>query len=177
MVNLYGPGDNFDPRSSHVIPALIKKCVDAMSNSASRIPINDSRIPINDSRITNNEFRISNFDSRSTTVEVWGTGKATREFFYVEDAAEAIILAMERYNKSDPVNIGAGFEISIKELVELIVELTGYKGRIIWDKTKPDGQPRRMLDTTKAHREFGFKAKTDFKEGLRKTIEWYKKSL
>ena len=154
-VNLYGPGDNFDPKSSHVIPALIKKCVDAMSN--------------NESRITNND--------RPPEVVVWGTGKATREFFYVEDAAEAIVLAMERYNKSDPVNIGAGFEISIKELVELIVELTDFKGRIIWDKLKPDGQPRRMLDTTKAHKEFGFKAKTDFKEGLRKTIEWYKKSL
>jgi GDP-L-fucose synthase len=151
-VNLYGPGDNFDPKSSHVIPALIKKCVDAMSN---------------------NEFRFTNSDSRSTTVEVWGTGKATREFFYVEDAAEAIVLAMERYNKSDPINIGAGFEISIKELVELIVELTGFKGRIIWDKSKPDGQPRRMLDTTKAFAEFGFKAKTSFEEGLKKTIEWY----
>jgi len=133
-VNLYGPGDNFDPRSSHVIPALIKKCIDAMSD--------------NEFRITNNEPQIT----------VWGTGKATREFFYVEDAAEAIILAMERYNKSDPINIGAGFEISIKELVELIVELIGFNGRIIWDKSKPDGQPRRMLDTTKAFTEFGFKA-------------------
>jgi len=154
-VNLYGPGDNFDPRSSHVIPALIKKCVDTMSN--------------NESRITNND--------RPPEVVVWGTGTATREFFYVKDAAEAIVLAMERYNKSDPVNVGAGFEISIKELVELIVELTGFKGQIIWDKTKPDGQPRRMLDTTKAFKEFGFKAKTDFREGLKKTIEWYKKSL
>jgi len=152
-VNLYGPGDNFDPKSSHVIPALIKKMVDAMAN--------------NEFQITNNEPQIT----------VWGTGKATREFFYVEDAAEAIILATERYNKSDPINIGAGFEIHIKELVKLIVELTGFKGRIIWDKSKPDGQPRRMLDTTKAFKEFGFKAKTDFKEGLRKTIEWYKKSL
>jgi len=133
-VNLYRPGDNFNPRSSHVIPALIKKCVDAMSN---------------------NEFRIMNNEPQIT---VWGTGKATREFFYVKDAAEAIILAMERYNKSDPANIGAGFEISIKELVELIVELTDFKGRIIWDKSKPDGQPRRMLDTTKAFAEFGFKA-------------------
>ncbi len=149
-VNLYGPGDNFDPRSSHVIPALIKKCIDAMSN--------------NEFRITNNEPQIT----------VWGTGKATREFFYVEDAAEAIILAMERYNKSDPVNIGAGFEISIKELVELIVELTDFKGRIVWDKTRPDGQPRRMLDTSKAEKEFGFKAKTGFEEGLKKTIEWYR---
>jgi GDP-L-fucose synthase len=105
---------------------------------------------------------------------VWGTGKATREFFYVEDAAEAIILAMERYNKSDPVNIGAGFEISIKELVELIVELTDFKGRIVWDKTRPAGQPRRMLDTSKAEKEFGFKAKTGFEEGLKKTIKWYR---
>jgi len=145
-VNLYGPGDNFDPRSSHVIPALIKKCVDAMSD---------------------NEPQIA----------VWGTGKATREFFYVEDAAEAIILAMERYDKSDPVNIGAGFEISIKELARLIVELSGFRGSIIWDKSKPDGQPRRMLDTTRAFTEFGFKAKTSFEEGLKKTIEWYKKSL
>ena len=150
-VNLYGPGDNFDPRSSHVIPALIKKCVDAMSN--------------NDLQITNND--------RLPEVVVWGTGKATREFFYVEDAAEAIILAMEKYNKSDPVNIGAGFEISIKDLVGLIVKLTGFKGKILWDKTKPDGQPRRMLDTTKALREFGFTAKTGFEEGLKKTIEWY----
>jgi len=125
--------------------------------------------PIPDSRITNNE--------RPPEVVVWGTGKATREFFYVEDAAEAIVLAMERYNKSDPVNIGAGFEIPIKELVELIVELTGFKGRIIWDKSKPDGQPRRMLDTSKAEQEFGFKAKTDFSEGLKKTVDWYKKSL
>ena len=145
-VNLYGPGDNFDPRSSHVIPALIKKCVDALSNNEPQITI-------------------------------WGTGKATREFFYVEDAAEAIILAMERYDKSDPVNIGAGFEISIKELARLIVELSGFKGSIIWDESKPDGQPRRMLDTTKAFTEFGFKAKTSFEEGLKKTIEWYKKSL
>lgn len=144
-VNLYGPGDNFDPGSSHVIPALIKKCVDAIANQEEEIV-------------------------------VWGTGKATREFFYVEDAAEAIILATERYNKSDPVNIGAGFEISIKDLVELIVELTGFQGRIRWDTSKPDGQPRRMLDTSKAYHEFGFKAKTDFREGLKKTIEWYKHS-
>jgi GDP-L-fucose synthase len=141
-VNLYGPGDNFDPRSSHVIPALIKKCVDAKMN-------------------------------KEKEIVVWGTGKATREFFYVEDAAEAIILATEKYNKSNPVNIGAGFEISIKELVDLIVELTGYKDRIIWDSSKPDGQPRRMLDTTKAFTEFGFRARTDFREGLKKTIDWY----
>jgi len=157
-VNLYGPGDNFDPKSSHVIPALIKKCVDAMSN--------------NEFRITNSEFGITNND-RPPEVVVWGTGKATREFFYVEDAAEAIILATERYNRSDPVNIGAGFEISIKELVGLIVELTGFKGRITWDKSKPDGQPRRILDTTKAFKEFGFKAKTSFEDGLKKTIDWY----
>jgi GDP-L-fucose synthase len=142
-VNLYGPGDNFDPRSSHVIPALIKKCVDAVA-------------------------------SKEREIVVWGTGKATREFFYVEDAVEAIILAMEKYNKSDPVNIGAGFEISIRDLVGLIVELTGFKGKITWDETKPDGQPRRMLDTTRAYHEFGFKAWTDFRAGLAKTIEWYK---
>ena len=142
-VNLYGPGDNFDPRSSHVIPALIKRCVDAVASAEKELI-------------------------------VWGTGKATREFFYVEDAAEAIILAMEKYDKSDPVNIGAGFEISIRELVSLITELTGFKGRIIWDETKPDGQPRRMLDTTRAYREFGFRARTDFREGLAKTIEWYR---
>ena len=110
----------------------------------------------------------------STEVEVWGTGTATREFFYVEDAAEAITLATEKYNKSEPVNIGAGFEISIKDLVTLIVELMCYKGKVAWDKTKPDGQPRRMLDTERASKEFGFKAKTDFRNGLKKTIEWYK---
>jgi GDP-L-fucose synthase len=143
-VNLYGPGDNFDPKSSHVIPALIKKCIDAIIN-------------------------------REDKIIVWGTGKATREFFYVEDATEAIILATEKYNSSDPVNIGAGFEISIRNLVDLIVELTGYKGEVTWDETKPDGQPRRMLDTTKAYREFGFKAKTDLREGLKKTIDWYRK--
>jgi GDP-L-fucose synthase len=142
-VNLYGPGDNFDPRSSHVIPALIKKCIDAKREGAKEII-------------------------------VWGTGKATREFFYVEDAAEAIIQAMERYDSSDPVNIGAGFEISIRDLVGLIVELTGFDGRVVWDETMPDGQPRRMLDTTKARQAFGFKAQTDFREGLRKTIDWYR---
>ncbi|MGZ3593113.1 MAG: GDP-L-fucose synthase family protein [Syntrophales bacterium] len=142
-VNLYGPGDNFDPRSSHVIPALIKKCVDAVS-------------------------------AKEREIVVWGTGKATREFFYVEDAAEAIILAMEKYNKSDPVNIGAGSEISIRDLVGMIVELTGFKGKVTWDETKPDGQPRRMLDTTRAYHEFGFKTRTDFRVGLVKTIEWYR---
>lgn len=141
-VNLYGPGDNFDPGSSHVIPALIKKCFDAIKNNENEIV-------------------------------VWGTGKATREFLYVEDCAEGIILATERYNKPDPVNLGAGFEISIKDLAELIVELTGFKGKINWDTTKPDGQPRRCLDTTKAEKEFGFKAKTKFEEGLKNTINWY----
>ena len=142
-VNLYGPGDNFDPRSSHVIPALIKKCVDAV-------------------------------DRGDPEIVVWGTGGATREFFYVEDAAEAICLATEHYDKPEPVNIGAGFEISIRELVGLIVELTGFKGRIVWDASKPDGQPRRMLDTSRAFREFDFRAATDFREGLKKTIEWYR---
>ena len=142
-VNLYGPGDNFDPRSSHVIPALIKKCADAIENHAEEIT-------------------------------VWGTGQATREFFFVEDAAEAIVLATESYNKSEPVNIGPGFEISIKDLVALIAELTDFKGKITWDPTKPDGQPRRMLDTTRAFQEFGFKAKTGFREGLKKTIDWYR---
>ena len=142
-VNLYGPGDNFDPRSSHVIPALIKKCVDAVQQGDEEII-------------------------------VWGTGAATREFFYVEDAAEAIVLATEKYDKSDPVNIGAGFEISIRDLVSLIVELTGFRGRIVWDSTRPDGQPRRMLDTTRAFNEFGFRARTDFRAGLTKTVAWYR---
>jgi GDP-L-fucose synthase len=142
-VNLYGPGDNFDPRSSHVIPALIKKCADAIEN-------------------------------HEDAITVWGTGNATREFFFVEDAAAAIVLATESYNKSEPVNIGPGFEISIKDLVALIAELTDFKGRITWDPTKPDGQPRRMLDTTRAFQEFGFQAKTDFREGLKKTIDWYR---
>jgi GDP-L-fucose synthase len=141
-VNLYGPGDNFNPQSSHVIPALIKKCIDAKRRG-------------------------------DKDIVAWGTGAATREFFYVEDAAEAIILAMEKYNKSDPVNIGAGFEISIRDLTEMIVELTGFTGKITWDATKPDGQPRRMLDTTRARNEFGFQAKTGFREGLQKTIAWY----
>lgn len=156
-VNLYGPRDNFDPESSHVIPALIKKCIDAQSSAASLRGAPPSEARGSDEAIT-----------------VWGTGKATREFLYVEDAAEGIILATERYNKPDPVNLGAGFEISIKDLVELIAKLTGFKGEIIWDTTKPDGQPRRMLDTSKAEREFGFKAKVGLEEGLRKTIEWYR---
>jgi GDP-L-fucose synthase len=142
-VNLYGPGDNFDPCCSHVIPALIKKCVDAIEDKRDEITI-------------------------------WGTGKPTREFLYVEDASEGIVLAAEKYNKSEPVNLGAGFEISIKDLIDLIVKLTGFKGNIIWDRSKPDGQPRRCLDTTRAEREFGFKSKTGFEDGLRKTVEWYK---
>ena len=142
-VNLYGPGDNFDPKSSHVIPALIKKCVDAIRSNENEIVI-------------------------------WGTGSATREFFYVEDAAEAIVKATEEYNSSDPVNIGAGFEISIRDLANLIVELTGFKGKLTWDHTKPDGQPRRMLDTTRAQSAFNFKSQTDFREGLKKTIDWYR---
>jgi len=142
-VNLYGPGDNFSPESSHVIPALIKKCVDAI-------------------------------EKRKDEIIVWGTGKPTREFLYVEDAAEGIVLATDRYNKSDLINLGAGFEISIKDLVKLIARLTGFSGRIIWDTSKPDGQPRRRLDTSKAEREFSFKAKTSFEEGLIKTVEWYK---
>jgi GDP-L-fucose synthase len=141
-VNLYGPGDNFNPNSSHVIPALIKKCVDA-----------------------EREGRDS--------VEVWGTGNASREFIYAEDAAEGIVLATEKYDKPEPVNIGAGFEIKIKDLVDLIVKLTGFKGKVVWDATQPDGQPRRMLDTSRAEKEFGFKAQVSFEEGLKRTIAWY----
>ena len=145
-VNLYGPGDNFDPNSSHVIPALIKKIVEAKAK-------------------------------KSPTVEVWGTGKATREFLYVDDAAEGIVRATENYEKSDPVNLGSGMEISIRDLVETISKLVGFTGKIVWDKTKPDGQPRRQLDTTRAEKEFGFKAQTQFGEGLKKTIAWYYRLL
>jgi GDP-L-fucose synthase len=144
-VNLYGPGDNFDLESSHVIPALIRKFTEAVRGNKGE-------------------------------VEVWGTGEVSREFLYVEDAAEAIILATERYNKPEPVNIGAGFEIKIKDLVKLIAELTGFKGRIRWDRSKPDGQPRRRLEVSKAKTEFGFEAKVDFQEGLKRTIEWYRGS-
>ncbi|MBI5893485.1 MAG: GDP-L-fucose synthase [Deltaproteobacteria bacterium] len=144
-VNLYGPRDNFDPKSSHVIPALIKKMVDAI-------------------------------DENRDEVVIWGTGNASREFLYVEDCAEGILLAAERYNKPEPVNLGVGKEIKIKELVELIAELSGFKGRITWDTAKPDGQPRRCLDVSRAEKEFGFKAKIDFREGLKKTIEWYKEN-
>ncbi len=153
-VNLYGPGDNFDPRSSHVIPALIKKMFDAMYTLSPK-------------------EKKYNRNKQDKPIVVWGTGQASREFLYVEDAAEAIILATEKYNKSDPVNIGAGFEITIKDLVHLIARFIGYKGKITWDTTKPDGQPRRMLDVSKAKEEFEFRAKTTFEEGLMKTIEWY----
>jgi len=143
-VNLYGPGDNFDPESSHVIPALIKKVLEAKDKGESRIT-------------------------------AWGSGKPTREFLYVDDAAEGIVLATEKYNKSDPVNLGAGFEISIKDLAQMICRLSGFDGKIEWDSSKPDGQPRRCLDTSRAKKEFGFVAKMDFREGLKRTIEWYAK--
>lgn len=145
-VNMYGPGDNFNPVSSHVIPALIKKMYDAKLQGRKE-------------------------------VIVWGTGKATREFLYVEDAAEGIILATQRYNKSDSVNIGAGFEISIRQVADKIAKLIGFKGKIIWDTTKPDGQPRRKLDVSRAKKEFGFVAKTPFDVGLRREIEWYEKNI
>jgi GDP-L-fucose synthase len=148
-VNLYGPRDNFDLETSHVIPALIRKCIDAQ-------------------KIENPKSEI-----RNSQIVVWGTGRPTREFLYVEDAAEGILLAAERCNKSDPVNLGSGFEISIRELVETIARLTGFEGRIVWDTTKPDGQPRRRLDTSKAEREFGFRAQVGFEEGLRRTVDWY----
>lgn len=144
-VNLYGPRDNFDPESSHVIPALIKKCVDAVENN-------------------------------SPYIEVWGDGSASREFLYAEDGAEGILLAAEKYDKSDPVNLGSAYEISIKDLVGIIVKETGFKGEVRWDTSKPNGQPRRKLDTSRAEKEFGFKSKTTFEEGLRKTIAWYKEN-
>lgn len=141
-VNLYGPGDNFNPNSSHVIPALIKKFVEAK-------------------------------EKNEKEVVVWGTGKPTREFLYIEDAAKGILLACERYDKSDAVNLGSGFEISIKDLVTLIKKLTSFNGKIKWDKTKPDGQPKRKLDVSMAQKEFGFSAKTNFEKGLKNTINWY----
>ena len=141
-VNLYGPRDNFDLASSHVIPALIRKCVEAKRAKADHIT-------------------------------AWGTGSASREFLYVEDAAEAIVLATEKYNDPEPVNLGSGREITIKALTELIAKLAGFQGKIIWDPTKPDGQPRRCLDTTRAKERFGFVAKTAFEDGLQKTIAWY----
>jgi GDP-L-fucose synthase len=143
-VNLYGPGDNFDPASSHVIPALIKKCVDAR-------------------------------DAGADHIEVWGTGSASREFLYVDDAAEGIVLATERYDGAEPVNLGVGREITIRDLVALIVRVTGFEGQIRWDATKPDGQPRRALDTSRARERFGFQARTSFEDGLRATVDWYER--
>jgi GDP-L-fucose synthase len=144
-VNLYGPGDNFDPASSHVIPALIKKCVDAI-------------------------------ESGSDHIDCWGTGNVSREFIYAADAAEGILLATEHYNDAEAVNIGAGFEITIKELADKIARLTGFGGEIRWDPSKPDGQPRRRLDVSRAKELFGFEAKMPFEEGLKATIEWYKEN-
>jgi len=144
-VNLYGPRDNFDPASSHVIPALIKKCVDAVENGDDEIV-------------------------------VWGTGKASREFLYVGDVVEGILLAAERYDKSDPVNLGSSYEVTIKELVDIIVAATGFTGKVTWDSSKPDGQPRRKLDVTRAEKEFGFRSQTSFEEGLKQTIDWYRKN-
>lgn len=141
-VNLYGPRDNFDLESSHVISAVIRKCVEARR-------------------------------ARSEAITVWGTGKPTREFLYVEDAAEGLLLAAERYDQSEPANLGSGEEISIRRLVALIVKMTGFKGRVVWDTSKPDGQPRRKLDTSLAWKAFGFRAKTPFREGLKKTIAWF----
>jgi GDP-L-fucose synthase len=141
-VNLYGPRDNFDPTSSHVIPAIIRKCIDARNNGDDHI-------------------------------ECWGTGAASREFLYVEDAAEGIVTATEKYDGREPVNLGVGQEITIYDLVKLIAKLCNFKGDVIWDQSKPDGQPRRCLDTSRAWKEFGWGAKTDFIEGLSKTIEWY----
>jgi GDP-L-fucose synthase len=142
-VNLYGPGDNFNPESSHVIPALIQKCLEAV-------------------------------DRGDREIVCWGDGSPTREFLYVEDCAEGIVLASERYDGSDPINLGAGFEISIKDLIELIAEITGFQGKVVWDKNKPNGQPRRCLDTTRAAELFGFRSRTDFREGLRRTVDWYR---
>ena len=143
-VNLYGPRDSFDIARSHVIPALIRKCLEAINGGAKQI-------------------------------EVWGTGEASREFLYVEDCARAIVLAAELYDKDEPVNLGTGKEIRIAELVRLIAKLTGFSGEIVWDRSKPDGQPRRRLEVTRAREEFGFEAVVGFEEGLRKTVEWYRK--
>ena len=142
-VNLYGPQDNFDLETSHVIPAMIRKCITAVRNNEPRVVL-------------------------------WGSGEPTREFLYVDDAVEAIVLATERYNGSEPVNIGSGMEIRMRDLAALIGKLTGFKGEFIWDRSKPDGQPRRMLDVSRAERYFGFTAKTSFEDGLRRTIDWYR---
>jgi GDP-L-fucose synthase len=141
-VNLYGPGDNFDPRTSHVIPALVRKCVEAVKKGEKQIVC-------------------------------WGDGSATREFLYVDDCAEAIVLATERYDGGEPVNVGAGFEISIRDLTEKIAELVGFCGQIVWDTSQPNGQPRRCVDTTRAEEEFGFKATVSLEDGLRRTVGWY----
>ncbi len=145
-VNLYGPGDNFDLRTSHVIPALIRKMLEAR-------------------------------DRGSKSVEVWGSGQPTREFLYVDDAARAIVLATERYDKPEPVNVGSSEEISIEELVRLVAELTGFKGEIVWDRSKPDGQPRRKLNVERAWKEFGFRSTTPFRDGLAETIRWYQGAM
>src|ERR1019366_2608740 len=142
-VNLYGPRDSFDPEKSHVIPARIRKCIDAIEHSERRI-------------------------------EVWGTGRATREFLYVEDCARAIVLATAQYDKPDPVNLGSGQEISVRELADLVIRSTGFVGAVEWDETMPDGQPRRCLDVSRAEREFGFRANTSFAEGIQRTIDWYR---
>lgn len=144
--NLYGPGDNFDPQSSHVIPALIRKFITAEKEGHSSVP-------------------------------VWGSGSASREFLYVDDAAQALLLAAEHYNGAEPVNLGTGKEITIRQLVELIAELTGFTGHIVWDKSQPDGQPRRCLDTSRGRELFGFTAKTSLTEGLKRTIAWYKAAI
>jgi len=143
LVNLYGPGDNFDPESSHVIPALVRRCLESAEQGAPEMT-------------------------------VWGSGNATREFLYVEDAARGIVRALERLDGSDPVNLGAGREISIRDLVQKIATLSGYTGRLVWDATKPDGQPRRCLDTSKAERLLGWRAETSLDDGLRRTIGWYR---
>jgi GDP-L-fucose synthase len=145
-VNLYGPGDNFDPETSHVIPALIRKCLAVQASSEKKATL-------------------------------WGTGRPTREFLYAEDCAEGICLATERYNKPEPVNLGSGQEISIRELADIVAELTGFQGEFIWDARQPDGQPRRCLDTSRAEREFGFLAKTSFREGLERTVAWYRRQF
>jgi GDP-L-fucose synthase len=142
-VNLYGPGDNFDERTSHVIPALIKKCYEALENGAD-------------------------------SIMCWGTGAASREFLFVDDAAEGIVAAAARYTGEEPVNLGSGQEITIAELTDLIAELVGFRGEIVWDRSKPDGQPRRWLDTSRAELAFGFRAGTQLRDGLERTIEWYR---
>jgi GDP-L-fucose synthase len=144
-VNLYGPGDNFDPERSHVIPALIRKCLDAV-------------------------------DSGADSITCWGTGSASREFLYVDDAAEGIVAATDRYSGGEPINLGSAQEVTIRELTELVAELVGFKGTIQWDHSKPDGQPRRWIDTSRAEEAFGFRASTGLREGLRRTVDWYRSS-